>query len=220
MKTAKRIQLLLSPVLIAMLALMLAVVSFGWYMAELGNVEIDASDSSVDVSVSAPDYSHVDMTFIADQYDYVDNKFVLKNVGQNPEGYFGQTAEYDVSSSNNDKPYIIFYTAEIITTYPSIPLTSAYVDSITILKKGEILVNESGWEENETQFMISFYTYDEGNKTMTYVSDDFVINAQSGTVYLGIRFENPNKTDAEDAFIYDDIRFYGSQYKLGIKFTE
>jgi len=70
MNTAKRLQLLLSPVLIAMLALMLAVVSFGWYQAEMGDVEIEASGESVDITVEAPDYINVELTQLGDNYTY------------------------------------------------------------------------------------------------------------------------------------------------------
>lgn len=228
MNTAKRLQLLLSPVLIAMLALMLAVVSFGWYQAEMGDVEIEASGESVDITVEAPDYSHVELEALADSYVYSNGVFTLQNVGENLEGYFGQTAEYDLDAINsqskpeNDRPYIIFYKATITTTYPNVPLTGAYVEGLTITKQGNVLYpleNGEKWTEDNTEFMVSFYTYDSENKTMveTNPSDSFEISGQEGIVYLGIRFEDPKN---RKTFEFDDIAYYGSIYSLEIRFVE
>ena len=226
MKTAKRIQLLLSPVLIAMLALMLAVVSFGWYMAEMGDIEVE--DTNVSVSVKAPDYTHVEVTPITDKYTYRDGVFYLENIGENLEGYFGQTAEYDLDALNtqgkpqNDRPYIIFYEADITTTYPDVPLNGAIVEGLTITKQGEVLFkmnDATKWTKQDTEFMVSFYIYDSKAKTMVEANpkDSFTISGQEGTVYLGVRFEDPNNPKSFD---FDDIEYYGSIYNLEIKFTE
>lgn len=226
MKTAKRIQLLLSPVLIAMLSLMLAVVSFGWYQATLGDIEVE--DTNVSVSVKAPDYSHVELTAITDKYTYKNGVFYLDNIGENLEGYFGQTAEYDLDAVNssknpeNDRPYIIFYEADITTTYPNVPLNGAIVEGLTITKQGNILYEmEEGvkWTEADTKFMVSFYIYDQQAQTMVEANpnDSFSIVGQEGTIYLGIRFEDPKN---RKTFEFDDIEYYGSIYNLEIRFTE
>ena len=228
MKTAKRLQLLLSPVLIAMLALMLAVVSFGWYQASLGDIEVE--DTSVNITVEAPDYSHVELRAITDKYTYNQETqvFTLENVGENLEGYFGQTAEYDLWEVNvqgnpeNDRPYIIFYEATITTTYPNVPLTGAFVEGLTITKQGNLLYsneNDIKWTEENTKFMVSFFTYDSNSKTMveTNPKDSFEINGDSGTIYLGIRFEDPKNPKT---FEFDDIEYYGAIYNLEIRFTE
>lgn len=226
MKTAKRIQLLLSPVLLAMLALMLAVVSFGWYQAAAGQVEVN--DASVNVTVDAPDYSHVELTAITDKYTYENGVFYLDNIGENLEGYFGQTAEYDLDAVNssgnpeNDRPYIIFYEADITTTYPNVPLNGAVVEGLTITKQGNVLYKmEEGvkWTEANTKFMVSFYIYDQQEQTMVEANpnDSFSIVGQEGTIYLGIRFEDPKN---RKTFEFDDIEYYGSIYSLQIKFTE
>ncbi len=229
MKTAKRLQLLLSPVLIAMLALMLAVVSFGWYMAEF-NGEVEVQDASVNITVEAPDYSHVDLEPITDAYVYSNGVFTLSNIGENINGYFGQTAEDDLDSKNdkglptNDRPYIIFFRATITTTYPNVPLTGAYVEGLRITKDLETLYeNPNGvkWTEQNTEFMVSFYNYTVENEVHTMVeatpSDSFEIIGQEGVVYLGIRFESPTN---RKTFEFDDIKYYGSTYSLEIRFTE
>lgn len=218
MKTAKRIQLLLSPVLIAMLALMLAVVSFGWYMAEMGDIEVE--DSSVNITVNEPDGVDVVLDCIGDQYTYS----VIDEVGTyritNPEsdliGYFGQTAEYGVESNNLDKPYMQFYKVTMESTYVPIQFTKAYVHSLSIVKGNEVLLEEQIFLENETEFSIYFYTStDEG---LTLTNESLVmeeLDENTEVVYMAIQFKNPN----ENYFKYSDIEYYGSTYKLGITFV-
>ena len=221
MKTAKRIQLLLSPVLIAMLALMLAVVSFGWYMAEF-NGEIEVEDSSVNITVEAPEYIDVQLTEVGDNYEYENNYFTIKD--DNPVlGYFGQTGEYEVDSTNNDRPYIMFYEVKITANRKYIDVTSAYVDGLDIVKNEEVLVSESNWvsgtptpetEEVQTKFKVCFYT--KQNSGFTSESSTFNPGAESSSfvTYMGVYFDDP----VANEFAYSDFHYYGSTYKLHLKF--
>ena len=221
MKTAKRIQLLLSPVLIAMLALMLAVVSFGWYQASLGDIEVE--DTSVNITVEAPEYIDVQLTEVGDNYEYENNYFTIKD--DNPVlGYFGQTGEYEVDSTNNDRPYIMFYEVKITANKKFIDINSAYIDGLEIIKNEETLVNASGWvnelptpetEEVQTKFKICFYT--KQNSRFTSESTTFNPGSESTSyvTYMGVYFDDPNP---ENAFEYSDFQYYGSTYKLHLKF--
>ncbi|MBE6143564.1 MAG: hypothetical protein E7177_06240 [Erysipelotrichaceae bacterium] len=213
MNTAKRLQLLLSPVLIAMLALMLAVVSFGWYQAEMGDVEIEASGESVDITVEAPDYINVELTQLGDNYTYSNSSFTIDQ-GQKTLGYFGQTGEYDVSSNNNDKPYIMFYRVDIVAVNKEIDISTAYVDGLQIIKNEDMLVNENDWLKEQTKFMVYFYTLSNG--AYGEESDSFTPTSPNEfTTYMGIHFDDP----IENEFAYSDFRYYGSIYNLHIKFV-
>lgn len=212
MNTAKRLQLLLSPVLIAMLALMLAVVSFGWYQAEMGDVEIEASGESVDITVEAPDYINVELTQLGDNYTYSNSSFTIDQ-GQKTLGYFGQTGEYDVDSSNNDRPYIMFYRVDIVAVNKEIDISTAYVDGLQIIKNEDMLVDENDWSKEQTKFKVYFYTLSNG--AYGKESDSFTPTSTTEyTTYMGIYFDDP----IENEFAYSDFMYYGSVYKLHIKF--
>lgn len=215
MKTAKRVQLLLSPVLIAMLTIMLAVVSFGWYQANV-NTEITVKDASVSITVEEPEGLDVSYKLIGDSYTYSGGIYTLINYGSNGPtgvvGYYGQTAEYPVDSSENDKPYIAFYE---ITVTGGDNISSAYVDSLQIKLGNTILLETTNWEnEDESKFRIKFYTSEDNGKTLANESKQLTLN--EGKTYMGIHFSNPNS----EVFDYSDIKYYGSTYTLGITFVE
>lgn len=215
MNTARRVQLFLSPVMIAMLCIMLAVVSFGWYQAEF-NGQIEVTDSSVDVTVEAPEYIDVILSKdpIGDNYTYSNNMFTI-NKTSSTLGYFGQTGKYDVSSDNVDRPYIVFYDMTIIGSGKEIDVNCAYVNGLEITGSD---VNESDWEVDETKFKVRFYTKDKNgnlvneNETFENINRDDKYNI---TEYvIGIYFDDP----IEDEFKYSDYEYYGSTYNLKLKF--
>lgn len=227
MNTAKRIQLLLSPVLIAMLALMLAVVSFGWYQASLGEPELDATNSSVNVNVTAPEYIDVQITALGDNYtcNIVEGEKVFAISDINPTlGYFGQTGEYEANISDNDRPYIMFYLVEIEAVNKTIDVSSAYVDGLQIIKEQvpmegfetplNYVKDNPQEEEIQTKFKVYFYTLVDDK----YTNESETFNANNGTeyvTYMGIYFDDPNP---ETIFAYSDFMYYGATYRLNIKF--
>lgn len=228
MKTARRVQLLLSPVLIAMLALTLAVVSFGWYQAAF-NGEITVEDSSVNITVSEPEGTNVVLTPIGDDYTYSEGIYTLKS--NNPVGYFGQTAEYDVSSSSLDKPYIAFYRVNIETTEEAITIGDAYVSGVKIvdsINQEEVLFDSIDQEENyswtseTSEFKVCFYSLvEEGDESKLNLEDDsFTPSGTEMVVYMGVHFDKPSNTGNEnrEAFAYSDIQYYGSIYQLQMVF--
>ena len=226
MKTAKRIQLLLSPVLIAMLALMLAVVSFGWYKATFDG-EIKTESTSTNITVEAPAYIDVQLSEepIADKYKYQEvevegnkiGQYVITNENGDLEGYFGQTGEYDVNSENDDKPYIAFYSVTITTHIKYIDVNSAYVNGLEITKQNKTKESYLDWEKEDSKFKVYFYTYDESTKTFSNESETFVVGDKATEVntYIGIHFDDP---ESSKAFAYSDIEYYGSTYQIHLKF--
>ena len=216
MKTAKRIQLLLSPVLIAMVALMLAVVSFGWYIAELGDIEVESE--TVNITVDAPEYIEVSLSNGRDNYIYDSvNKSFTFNLGDSSLGYFGQTGEYEVDSGNVDRPYIVFYDMTITGVKKDVDVNCAYVDGLEIIKNEKTLVNESGWEVEESKFKVYFFTKSGGklvNQSET-IDIDSVADPKNITEYvMGIYFDDP----IEKEFAYSSFDYYGAIYNLKIKF--
>ena len=218
MNTAKRLQLLLSPVLIAMLALMLAVVSFGWYQAEMGDVEIEASGESVDITVEEPDYSDVQLRPIGDAYIYENTSFTITGTNQ---GYFGQTGIPGVESDEKDKPYIIFFEALITTTYDAIPMNDAFIDGVTITKENGEIEEYNEWTEQTSKFKVYFYSYSYNNETKVLSNQSETFDpgeGQAKTIYLGIHFDD---ADGGTAFAYSSYDpYYGSTYELHLKFVD
>ena len=64
-----------------------------------------------------------------------------------------------------------------------------------------------------------FFIYDSEKHTMIEANpnNSFSIEGKEGIVYMGIRFEDPNN---RKTFEFDDIKYYGSIYRLEIRFTE
>ena len=226
MKTAKRIQLLLSPVLIAMLSLMLAVVSFGWYMAEMGDVNIETENSSVGITVEAPAYIDVDLSDdpIGDNYKYQEVEVDGKKVSQftiDEEKptiyYFGQTGEYDYSSENDDRPYVVFYSVKITAYKKYIDVNSAYINGVEIKKQDGTIESDSDWEKGNSKFKVYFYDYDESERIFSNQREILDVEEESTEIstYIGIHFDDPNSSEA---FAYSDIEYYGSTYELKLKF--
>lgn len=228
MNTAKRLQLLLSPVLIAMLALMLAVVSFGWYQATFDG-EITVEDSSVNIIVSEPEGTNVALAPIGDDYTYSGGIYTLKS--NNAVGYFGQTAEYDVSSTSLDKPYIAFYRVSIETTEEAITISDAYVSGVKIVDSinQEVVLFDSidqeenySWTSETSEFKVCFYSLVEENdeSKLKLEADSFTPSGTEMVVYMGVHFDKPSNTGNEnrEAFAYSDIQYYGSIYQLQMVF--
>lgn len=213
MNTARRVQLFLSPVMIAMLCIMLAVVSFGWYQAEF-NGQIEVTDSSVDVTVQAPPYIDVDLSNPRDNYSYSDGEFTI-NESDEYLGYFGQTGEFDVDSSELDRTYIVFFDMVVVGSNKDIDVNTAYVDGIEIVKNDEVIVQELGWEKEESKFKVYFYSRSDNklveqgekfdNKSSPRRIDSYVI---------GIHFDD----NIDEKFDYSDFEYYGSTYKIHLKF--
>jgi hypothetical protein len=216
MKTAKRVQLLLSPVLIAMLTIMLAVVSFGWYQAN-ANTDIEVKDASVSITVEEPEGIEVAIRCIGDDYSYTSEGFNLTSIV--PLGYFGQTGEYPVDSLENDRPYILFFEVSMTSSTGIYNLTSAFVDSVQIKKGNETLLEKTTFTQDNSKFKVKFYTAsgDDINRTLSNEDDILTLNQENKT-YMGIHFVDSNP-DVK-AFEYSDIKYYGSTYKLGITFVE
>jgi hypothetical protein len=68
MKKIQRLQFILSPVLIAILSVLLVVVSFSWYQAAVGEIQFESQE--VSITVEEPEGTSVDLTPIGDEYVY------------------------------------------------------------------------------------------------------------------------------------------------------
>ena len=210
MKKIQRLQFILSPVLIAILSVLLVVVSFSWYQVQ-SNLDIEVEDVSVSITVNEPEGLDVSLKLIGDSYSYSSGTYTVTNYGPSSVvGYYGQTAEYPVDSSNNDKPYIAFFEVDVIGS-----VTSAYIHSLQIKLGNEILLDTIEWaSEEESEFRVKFYTSLDEGRTLSEESSTITLN--EGKTYMGIHFYNPNA----DKFEYSDIKYYGAVYSLGITFVE
>lgn len=217
MKTAKSVQLLLSPVLIAMLSIMLLVVSFGWYKVN-ADVNLKSEDISVSVYIKEPEGIEVNIRCIGDDYTYSDGTYNLSSII--PLGYFGQTGEYLVSSSDNDRPYILFFEVSMDSSNGIYDLKSAYIDSLQIKKGTDILLEKTTFTQEGSKFQVWFYNDVTGDDTNRYLSGEdkiFALNEENKT-YMGIHFVDSDVNIK--VFEYSDVKYYGSTYNLGITFIK
>lgn len=216
MKKIQRLQFILSPVLIAILSVLLVVVSFSWYQAAVGEIQFESQE--VSITVEEPEGTSVDLTPIGDEYVYDSVNKTYTVTRHNPlSGYFGQTGQGDLDTNNNDKPYIAFYSALIVSDEESgITINDCYVKGIVITKNDEELENEEYLSEIESEFTVEFYTLNSEN-VFSNPQNSFTL--EEGTletiVYIGIKFL---KSESLDDFKFSDISYYGSLYSLEISF--
>lgn len=219
MKKIQRLQFILSPVLIAILSVLLVVVSFSWYQVQ-SNLDIEVEDVSVSITVNEPEGTSVDLTPLGDAYDYnsTNQTYSLTSPGT-IVGYFGQTGLGSLNKNDVDKPYIVFYEAEIISDDDDngIVINDCYVKGLVITKDSEEMENEEYLTENESEFMIEFYTKDPSSNVFSNPQSSFALEPGTleATIYVGIKFF---KEGSSEDFKFSNIKYYQSNYSLQISF--
>ncbi|MBE6132017.1 MAG: hypothetical protein E7180_01310 [Erysipelotrichaceae bacterium] len=217
MKKIQRLQFILSPVLIAILSVLLVVVSFSWYQAAAG--EIEFTEATTNVTVKAPEGTNVELIPVGDTYTYdsANGKYTLTS----PEtitGYFGQTGLGDINTNNNDKPYIIFYKAIIESDEPEgITINDCFVKGVVITKNEEEMENEEYLDEASSEFSAYFYTKDSNSYIFSNPQSTFTLDPGTSEteVYVGIVFF---KEGSQEDFKFSNIKYYQSIYSLQISF--
>lgn len=219
MKKIQRLQFILSPVLIAILSVLLVVVSFSWYQAAAG--EIEFTEATTNVTVKAPEGTNVELIPVGDTYRYDsanNGTYTLTSPPETITGYFGQTGLGDINTNNNDKPYIIFYRAIIESNEPEgITINDCFVKGVVITKNSEEMENEEYLTENESEFIIEFYTKDPSSNVFSNPQSSFALEPGTleATIYVGIKFF---KEGSSEDFKFSNIKYYQSNYSLQISF--
>ena len=198
--------------------MLLVVVSFSWYQAAVGKIEFESQE--VNITVEEPEGTSVDLIPIGDEYTYDSNEATYTVTPHNPDplvGYFGQTGRGDLNSNDNDKPYIAFYKATIVSDEDDgIKINDCFVKGIVITKNEEEKINEEYLTEEESEFMVEFYTMNSEN-VFSNPQSSFTLNpgTTEATIYVGIKFF---KQGSDQDFKFSDISYYGSIYSLQISF--
>ena len=216
MKKIQRLQFILSPVLIAILSVLLVVVSFSWYQAAVGEIQFESQE--VNITVRAQEGTDVTLAPLGDTYTYdpEHQTYTLTNPGEF-DGYFGQTGLGDLETNNVDKPYIAFYSASIVSDEDSgITINDCFVKGVVITKDEVEKENEEYLVEGESEFIVEFYTLDSENVFSNPQSSfSLAPGTLETTIYVGIKFF---KKDSLEDFKFSDISYYGSIYSLEISF--
>ncbi len=239
MKNARKIQFILTPIYVCILSVMLVVVSFSWYKIS-GNANIQVESNDVSIVVDAPKGINVELSPIGDNYSLSDETYTVEKILVDDKvsltGYFGQYG--NEPSPSLDKPYIVFYQAQIdVGNNDTLEVNSAYIKHSIVQKvtrdasgnvtgSPEILVDKEFANASESAYTINFYSgRNDGNiYTFTSESSTFIPDTSTiQTVYLGIKFYPTvvnTITSDNNCFLYSNIKYFGSEYVLTACFTK
>ncbi len=220
MKKIQRLQFILSPVLIAILSVLLVVVSFSWYQAAVGEIQFESE--SVSITVSGPEDLEVSLETLGDNYTYdsLNETYTLNQPGTFG-GYFGQTGLGSLDTNDLDKPYIAFYKATIDSDVDiKDMINDCFIKSVVITKEAEELENETYEEESFSEFSVYFFTNDSDEQgTYVFINPQsefsFEEGVKQGELYVGIVFFKESSTEE---FKFSDIKYYLSTYALEVSF--